>query len=222
MPAGVSPCSSFRGVGPLYRCRAWRGSAYLTLSFNTLSIGRAGVQELESHVDPETIADNLSKPRANLLLEFEDDEPRNTPQLRDAIEGDRNSVRFHMVRSNKSLQEWGLAECIGYDEDADTPGDNDPYLYTLTDRGREVREVYRERAIETAVDISKFDELRDEVESLRGEVEKAEKERVRLREERDRMRGKIEHLEEEISHVEMRLNDRLDGFKQFLKTKLGP
>lgn len=169
--------------------------------------------EEQSDPDPSAIASNVSGKKAEILLAFQDHVVLNSKDIREATDIKSTTVNHHMRRASGCLVDRGLFEFTGYDEAASTRGGGQPSEYQITPLGRRVLDVFREREIEKSVDISKFDELRDEVESLRGEVGKAKRER-------DRLRGKIEANEEEIGRVEMSLNDRMDGFREFLKVKL--
>lgn len=157
---------------------------------------------------PEEIADNLSRKRVDLILAFDGHEKLNTKNLRLATGYDNNTVNYHMKRANTSLLNSGLATRVGIDEDANTSG-SQPAEWKLTDTGQDVLDVFRQREIDDSVDISKFDEIRDEVERGRKEREKLRSDHKELEQRFEALKERLtgDYWQSIISAIESRTHD---------------
>lgn len=143
------------------------------------------MESAEIEQNPEEIAEDLSELQSTIIQQYAHNVTLNTKQLRKATGATNGKINYHMKRSPTSLVDQGLVEFIGYDEQETTPGDAQPSQYAITGLGRDVHNVYRQREAKTEADISRVDELAENVKRL-------EKENQRLRE-------RFENLKEYVS-----------------------
>lgn len=176
------------GFERVYLSMGWRRSN-IGLIYKGYRRVAEGMPDDDGSYDAEAIADNLSEKQVDLLLEFDEHEHRNSKQLRAETGIDTTTVNNQFRRVSFNFVDEGLMSFTGYDERETTPGNNHPTKYQITEKGRTVLDVFRQRDIENSVDLNKFDELRDEVERAEKERDKLRADMVELEERFDGLKG---------------------------------
>ena len=143
--------------------------------------------------DDEQILDKLKERRKNIILALYRHGRLGAGKLRSITGTPRGSKEHHY----ELLQEWGLMELVGHQQDR---GGNPERLFALTDAGEQFVEDYLVNTDEAPDAYAvKIDRAEDKVDELRGTVEDLER-----------------TVEKQGDEIEQLRKDREDAFDTFL------